>query len=359
MPRFRTRRGKGLDLTKTPRSDNLVPMDIKVKQIEMETSLAECPAGLFRSRASWVSRPSMTTKTAPRLTSSNRASILGRHEQERAACRTPRQPRHSIMIIRHFTDLDLYKLTVCEVIWTYFRNVKAKYRMTVRNGDAIRYWSHVRQYDFNEEISALKDLELSDKELKYLTSLNLFSEGFLKFLCNKPMKDVYIGTGYQDGNGACPVPKVEGPWCECMLFEIFCLSIGNELFADNYAAHNDIGWKAVLDAGEVRLTKKIDRLTKFKNELNGSHHPLDITEFGTRRRLSREWQEHVLARLVESKIVTGTSNVYLAMKMGIPVKGTFGHEFTMGMQGVTRVQDSQKEAFKLWLSLEGQAQDCP
>ncbi len=38
------------------------------------------------------------------------------------------------------------------------------------------------------------------------------------------------------------------------------------------------------------------------------------------------------------------------METGIPVKGTFGHEFTMGMQGLSRIQDSQKEAFKLWAS---------
>lgn len=253
------------------------------------------------------------------------------------------------MIIKSILDLDLYKLTVGEVIFTYFRNVRAKYRMTIRNGDKIGYWRHVQAYNFDKEIKSLEDLSLTKEEAVYLRSLNLFSEPYIQFLMDKPMKSVYIRTAYQ-GNGACPVPEADGEWCRAMLYEIFCLSIGNEIFAADYARFNDIDWNAVTAAGETRLTKKIRNLVRFKNELNSySHHPLDITEFGTRRRLSREWQEHVLQRLVDSKIVSGTSNVYLAMKMGIPVKGTFGHEFTMGMQGVTRIQDSQSDAFWLWL----------
>lgn len=253
------------------------------------------------------------------------------------------------MIITSILDLDLYKLTVGEVIFTYFRNIKAKYRMTVRNGEAIKYWAYTyRQLD--QEVATLRNLSLKPQELEYLRSLNLFSEEYLKFLSNEPMKNVYVGTAYQNGNGNYPVPEISGDWCSVMLYETFCLSIGNEIFADMYAARNDIPFSAVLSSGKVRLAKKIANLTKVKNAIRDySHHPLDITEFGTRRRLSKAWQEHVLGELVSNKIVTGTSNVHLARRMNIPVKGTFGHEFPMGMQALSRIQDSQTEAFSLWL----------
>lgn len=255
------------------------------------------------------------------------------------------------MIITSLLDLDLYKLTVGEVIFTYFRNVKAKYRMTVRNGNKIDFWPHVQSYRLDPELKSLEDLSLTKSEAIYLRSLKLFSEEYIKFLMDKPMQGCYMTTAYQDSDGNCPVPQVSGEWCRAMLYEIFCLSISNELYAENYASRNDISWKAVEQTGRARLDKKIAALNLYKKSINSySHHPLNITEFGTRRRLSKQWQGEVIRSLTQAKIINGTSNVYAAMYFDIPCKGTFGHEYTMGMQGVTRVQDSQVEAFKLWLS---------
>ncbi len=255
------------------------------------------------------------------------------------------------MIITSILDLDLYKLTVGEVIFTYFRNVKAKYRMTVRNGEKIDFWKYVPMHVIEPEIKSLEKLSLTEQEAVYLRSLNLFSEAYIQFLMDKPMKGCYVNFTYTGDSFSKPVPQAEGEWCRAMLYEIFCLSISDELFAESYARNNDIPWDAVILAGRVRLKKKIKSLNLYKRQISPRlHHPLLITEFGTRRRLSKAWQQEVLATLWVEDIVQGTSNVHLAMKLGIPCKGTFGHEFTMGMQGVTRIQDSQKEAFILWLN---------
>ncbi len=251
------------------------------------------------------------------------------------------------MIITSILDLDLYKLTVGEVIFTYFRKIKAKYKMKVRNGTEISYQAYAfGMGNFDKEVEELAYLSLTEQEARYLRSLNLFSEAYIQFLMNRPMYGVHFCR--ESGNQT--EPEVSGEWCRVMLYEIFCLAIGNEIYAKHYAFLNDIDFNAVTKAGTARLIKKTSNLINFKNSLNDSLHPLDITEFGTRRRLSKEWQKYVLQYLWDYKLVTGTSNVYLAMKMGIPVRGTFGHEFTMGMQGVSRIQDSQIEAFALWLS---------
>lgn len=251
------------------------------------------------------------------------------------------------MIITSILDLDLYKLTVGEVIFTYFRSVKGKYRLTVRNGEKIDYWKYVPLFALEPELRGLKDLSLTKEEAEKLRKMDLFDEDYIQFLMNKPMNNVHLSFAYQDGTFNTPVPEVNGDWCRAMLYEIFCLSIGNELFARRYALINDISMDAVVQTASVRLDKKIQEYTSY-NARTGRK--LNITEFGTRRRLSKAWQEEVVCRLWKAGLITGTSNVYLGLKYDIPVRGTFGHEFTMGMQGITRIQDSQKDAFKLWLS---------
>jgi len=252
-------------------------------------------------------------------------------------------------IITSILDLDLYKLTVGEVIFTYFRNIKAKYRMTVRNADKIDFWGYHPNHLFDPEIKSLEELSLTAKEAEYLRGLNLFSEAYIQFLMDKPMKGCSIFSHFYGpmGNG---LPEISGEWCRVMLYETFCLSINNEIFAECYAARNDIDMNAVVKCGRIRLKKKIENLNGYKKTLNSSHHPLDITEFGTRRRLSKMWQREVLFTLNANDIITGTSNVHLAMEKGIPCRGTFGHEFPMGLQGIVRPQDSQIEAFNLWLA---------
>jgi len=246
------------------------------------------------------------------------------------------------MIITSLLDLDLYKLTVGQVIFTYFRDVQAKYLMTVRNGDAISYWSFVRHDDYQQQVASLEHLSLTTEEATYLRSLNLFSEDYIQFLSNRPMSGVRINVEYQNSKfGYAPVPKVSGQWCRVMLYEIFCLSIGNEMFTEDYCNHHLIDQKSVLHTAKARLTKKLNTLRGCKQRIN-------LVEFGTRRRMSKTWQRYMLTRLHDANCVSGTSNVKLAMETGIPVRGTFGHEFVMGLQGIYPVHNSQKSAFQLW-----------
>lgn len=255
------------------------------------------------------------------------------------------------MIIKSILDLDLYKLTVGQLVFEKFRFVKAKYRMTVRNGTAIKFWSYGLVRDMEKEVGQLKNLSLKPEEANYLRKLGLgFTEAYIEFLSNKPMNGCYVMFVNQAGKTISDydyVPEVEGEWCRAMLYEIFCLSIANELFATYYCHYNNVEMGWLEKAGDIRLQQKIEYL---KKNMAGdySKHPLSISEFGTRRRLSRTWQVYVVAELYKAGVIDATSNVNLAKTYNMPVRGTFGHEFPMGMQAMTRIQDSQKEAFWLW-----------
>ena len=58
---------------------------------------------------------------------------------------------------------------------------------------------------------------------------------------------------------------------------------------------------------------------------------IKIVDFGTRRRFSAQWHEHVLRRLIKEvpENLIGTSNPWFAHKYGIKAVGTYAHEMPM------------------------------
>ena len=57
-------------------------------------------------------------------------------------------------------------------------------------------------------------------------------------------------------------------------------------------------------------------------------HDIKFAEFGTRRRASSDWQDHMVERFVTEcpEQFTGTSNPWLATKYNVPAIGTNAHE---------------------------------
>ena len=98
-----------------------------------------------------------------------------------------------------------------------------------------------------------------------------------------------------------------------MFFEIFILAIVNELY------FRRLETPAVIEEGERRLQAKAQQLKEIAATQNPNDPPFLISDFGTRRRYTLAWQEHVIRTLLEAApdIVRGTSNVYLAKKLGI------------------------------------------
>ena len=133
---------------------------------------------------------------------------------------------------------------------------------------------------------------------------------------------------------------------QAMFFEIFILAIVNELY------FRRLETPAVIEEGERRLQAKAARLKEIAATQNPDDPPFLISDFGTRRRYNLPWQEHVIRTLLEAApgIVRGTSNVYLAKKLGITPIGTMAHEFLQAFQALdVQLRNFQKAALESWV----------
>jgi nicotinate phosphoribosyltransferase len=125
------------------------------------------------------------------------------------------------------------------------------------------------------------------------------------------------------------------------------LSIVNELYFRRLAR------EALLAEARRRLHSKIGLLEQFGREPGRAKlHPFEFFDFGTRRRFSRTWHREVATTLAERvpKFFKGTSNVYLAWKLGITAMGTMAHEYLQTLQAVgVQLRNFQKAALETWV----------
>ena len=238
-------------------------------------------------------------------------------------------------VIRSLLDTDLYKLTMMQVVLHHFPGAEVEYRFQCRSKD-INLMSLIDE--IKSEIKKLCELRFTDSELDYLSDIYYLKADFIQFLKLFQMDEDYV-TVSEDEQGQLGI-KILGPWLQTILFEVPILAIVEEVFTRN--RYSDVDFKL----GKTKLREKTDFI---KNHPLGSK--LKIMEFGTRRRFSRDWQETVLAHLMQNaeKTLVGTSNVYYAKKFGIAPLGTMAHEYFQAFQALgPRLIDSQKEALDVW-----------
>ncbi len=256
-------------------------------------------------------------------------------------------------IITSLLDLDLYKLTVQQIALLEFGYVSAEYSFTCRNKDKVDLLKYVPEEELREQLALLADLRLTAEERDYLAANAMFMPQYVEYLSRfrfGPSKPLTIT---RDEENRTYKITAKGKWVDIILYETLVLSIVNEIFERNYTGPNKI---QIAKIGTEKFWDKMTKLEAYNQECkrDGFEVP-KIIEFGTRRRYSKTWQETILSNLAhyQGENLVGTSNVNLARKHGLKPIGTFGHEFPMFMQGVGRVQDSQKEAFALWYRFYG------
>ncbi len=260
------------------------------------------------------------------------------------------------MIISSLLDTDLYKFTMMQVVLHQFPGAQVEYKFKCRNSGlapdgtaqpVINLAAHVNE--IRDEIRALCRLHFQDAELAYLRSMRFIKSDFVDFLGLFKLNEKYITV--------MPLPSgeieigIQGPWLHTILFEIPVLAIVNEVYFRNTQKVPDFV------EGRRRLDVKIAQLR------GEGLADLKIADYGTRRRFSRAWQDEVLrvlsARLGTSQSpgqlsglqgqLAGTSNVLLAMKLGLTPLGTMAHEYLQAAQALgPRLRDSQVFGFESW-----------
>jgi nicotinate phosphoribosyltransferase len=205
----------------------------------------------------------------------------------------------------------------------------------------------------------LGHIALSNEEYRYLKSTCTYlNEPYLHFLKEfrlDPRNQIDLtftpdhDTGSDDDEGEFKI-EVKGLWVDTILYEIPLLALTSEA----YFRFMDRDWE--YDGQEEKAYGKGVRL------LEGG---CIFSEFGTRRRRDYHTQALVIRGLVKASKegaakglpgkLSGTSNVHLAMRFGIPPVGTVAHEWFMGVAAITNNYESATEtALSYWVGCFGE-----
>jgi nicotinate phosphoribosyltransferase len=244
-------------------------------------------------------------------------------------------------VIRSLLDTDLYKYTMLQAFLHAFPQNRGVYEFVCR--DTPAYPLARLRADVEAQIEHLCTLEFAEDELAYLSTKRYFKSDFIDFLRIFRLQRRYLSV---DHVGDRLTIVASGPQIHVMAFEIFVLSIVNELY------FRRLETPEVLAAGRRRLDAKIALLREFGARAQPRRHAFEFFEFGTRRRFSRAWHETVLTRLAAEVpgSFKGTSNLLLARNHSLVAIGTMAHEYLQTFQAVgVQLRDFQRAALEGWV----------
>lgn len=265
---------------------------------------------------------------------------------------------HKGPIIKSLLDTDFYKFTMGQLVFSRYRDIEVEFSLI--NRSKIPLARFICENDLRRELDNVQNLRFNNSELHYLRGTNeygdrMFGEGFLQFLRNMELPPYALrqaGDDYQ--------LEFSGPWQTVMYWEMPALAIVSELY---YRAQLEkmsrFEQDMVYAAGTDRLARKIKALRQYPD--------ITLSDFGTRRRFSGEWQDYAVGVLAEElpDQFRGTSNVFYAMKHGLLPMGTCAHEVLMIIAAIAfarasgRISDSeilidaQNKVLREWYNLYG------
>ena len=178
----------------------------------------------------------------------------------------------SAPIITSLLDTDLYKLTMMQCVLHQFPGAMVEYRFKCRNEEKLApYITEIKS-----EIKSLCSLRFQEEELNYLSQLNYIKPDFIEFLRLFHLNERFIHLS-TDGDDLELI--IEGPWLHTIMFEVPLLAIINEIYFRHHITNPDF------NEGRRRLQAKIDYIKQIPD-----NNRFIFSDFGTRRRFSKEWQ---------------------------------------------------------------------
>ena len=245
--------------------------------------------------------------------------------------------KNEIGIIKSLIDSDLYKFTMQQAVCKLFPRVKVRYKFINRGKTKFPdgFASELRK-----EIAKMENLRLTKEEKTFLTTK-----------CGRFLDEVYIDflAGYQFDasevgviqNGGDLDIDFEGFWYRAILWEVPIMALVSELY--------------------FKMTGQPynDRNTRQKNNVKKGQdfygHNMKLADFGTRRRFSYDNQFEVCSDMKglfgSEKFFVGTSNVHIAMQLGITPIGTMAHEWITGIAALKGYAHANKQMMDDWISV--------
>lgn len=231
-------------------------------------------------------------------------------------------------IITHFTDDDLYKMSMCCAVIDNFPRAQVKYQFNDR--DNTIYPAGFAD-ELNRQVALLENVVITDEEIDFMKRKCYYiPHWFYNYLKGFRYNRNWVKCWQDSGNHL--HVEFEGNWSETILLEVKVLAIISELYyimtnqdiAFDYDKYYKVSYERaqkLLDAGCI------------------------VSDFGTRRRSSFDTQETMVKAFTDCynsrnwENITGgkfagTSNVYLAMKYDLTPIGTCAHEFICAIAGM-------------------------
>lgn len=234
-------------------------------------------------------------------------------------------------IAKSLLGIDFYKFTMGQVILRKYPDVSATFAFKNRTKN-IRMRNHIDLDELEWQLDQVAKLRFNKTELHYLRGTNeyqerMFCEEYLQSLEGFKLPQYRLGIDVVDAEIKLEFP---GQWSVTTYWETIALAIVSELYYRGFLKKmTRFERNSLFAQGQLRLSEKIKALKERKD--------ITFSEFGTRRRFSRAWQDYVVRSLAEelppSQFI-GTSNTYLAMKYGVMPIGTKAHEMDMVMAGI-------------------------
>ena len=243
-------------------------------------------------------------------------------------------------IILSLLDQDFYKLSMQQIVLHQFSSFNVKYRFKCRNKGVI--FTDTMFNRIRKEAEHFSTLRTTPEELSYLKTIRFLKPSYIEFLKLYQPSLEHVEIGLKD-SGELDI-TIEGPWFSTIYWEVPLLAIVNEVYMEEIYKLSEKQIEGYLDTTERKL--QIAKENRFK-----------FSDFGTRRRFSRDIQEAMIKLLRYNKDIeareffTGTSNVYFAMKYKTGIIGTMAHEFICAGQGCDDVTlaNSQKYMLQKWV----------
>lgn len=252
-------------------------------------------------------------------------------------------------MVKSLIDTDLYKFSMGQVYHHQWASDHAIWDFKARNVGHDKIHEPYTHADFEEiynQLRAYCALRFDADELAFMNSrFPWIQDNYTNFLSfwHPRIEDFQLE---EKGDSGIEI-HFSGVQEYISYYEIPVLEITAETYYRNHYDYDDL------------LNKfKEETQCKIRDIKDGKYDIGVFSEFGARRRLSYEAQDHVIKELKESGIsgFMGTSNVHLAMKHNLNAAGTMAYEFIMSVgQGHPEYNPaySNKYALDSWVKEYG------
>jgi nicotinate phosphoribosyltransferase len=251
-------------------------------------------------------------------------------------------------ITRSLLDNDFYKLLMLQFIWKHFKTTRATFTVTNRTS-GVPLGHIVNVDELREQLEATRGLRFHKSELIWLAGNSfygrrgIFEPAFLEWL-ERDFRLCDFELAVEDGQISL---RFEGLWTESTMWEIYALSVIDELKTRaNLKRLSELELDILYARAKTRLWEKLERMRGVPE--------LNVSDFGTRRRHSFLWQEYVVTSMsdVLGANFAGSSNTYLAYKHDLEAIGTNAHELPMALAALANTDEELKSAqyrlLELW-----------